>query len=406
MSKTLDILQIAPRIPWPVTDGSAIGIYHITRAVAARGHRVTFVAYAERDAPEHAAGDMASFCDLEIVVHDTRNSPARVLRNLFSDLPYPISKYQSAAMFARLDALCARRHFDVMHVDHAQMAAYGRYLHKKYGIPYVLREHNFETTIYRRHAERARLLPLRWYFGLQAARLLRYETREVAVPDVVAAITREDAAEIARARGAGEDGNEARIMVIPAGVDCAAVRPSSAEPDPAHVVIVGPLVWAPNADAATWFADEIWPRIAAAEPAARCTVAGLGPPRRLRARETARLRFPGFVDDYETLLRSATVMAVPLRIGGGMRVKLLEFFARGKAVVSTGIGAEGNAARADREYLRADTAAGFAEAVLLLLRDEARRRALGAAARALVEREYDWTRIGAQFEMAYLAAIA
>lgn len=406
MSKSLDILQIAPRIPWPVTDGSAIGIYNITRAVTARGHRVTFVAYAEPDAPEHAAGDMASFCDLEIVSHDTRNSPARVLRNLFSDLPYPISKYQSPEMFTRLDELCARRRFDVMHVDHAQMATYGRYVHEKYGIPYVLREHNFETTIYRRHAERARLLPLRWYFGLQAARLLRYETREVAVPDVVAAITAEDAAEITRARASHGAARAADITVIPAGVDCAAVRPFAAEPDAAHVVIVGPLVWAPNADAATWFVDEIWPRIAAAEPAARCTVAGVGPPRRLRARETARLRFPGFVDDYDELLRSATVMAVPLRIGGGMRVKLLEFFAHGKAVVSTGIGAEGNAARPEQEYLCADSAEEFAEAILLLLRDAERRRTLGAAARALVEREYDWTHIGARFEMAYLAAIA
>jgi polysaccharide biosynthesis protein PslH len=189
-------------------------------------------------------------------------------------------------------------------------------------------------------------------------------------------------------------------------VDCADSRPFDTPPDERHVVIVGPLQWMPNLDAASWFVDEIWPRIREAEPRARCTIAGTHPPRRLLARQDEALRFPGFVEDYEGLLRSATVLAVPLRIGGGMRIKLLEFFAHGKAVVCTGVGAEGNAARPDVEYLRADTAGDFAAAVVRLLREEETRRALGGASRAMVERVYSWERIGEQFENAYLSAIA
>lgn len=442
MARPLNILQISPRIPWPMTDGSAIGIYNITRHVAARGHRVTFVAFGiggggeegrrvggtvganhldrtgdvsqsslvdettARPAspsvrPVEIVGDMPTFCRVEIVAHDTRNTVWKGVRNLFSGDPYPISKYRCPGMYARLDALCAEQRFDLVHVDHAHMTMYGEHLQRRYGLPYLLREHNFETTIYRRLVEQSRFFPTRLYFRMQAARLYRFEARAVSFPDVVAAITPEEAEYLA-----SPSVRPAPIIrVIPAGVDPERVRPFDTDPEAAHVVVIGPLTWAANVDAAAWFATEIWPRIAAAVPGARCTIAGAHPPRRLLRMASPRLDFPGFVEDYDALLASATVMAVPLRVGGGMRLKLLEFFAREKAVVSTTVGAEGNAGRDGEHYLRADAPDAFAAAVVALLRDEARRRALGTAARALVERVYSWDHIGGLFENAYLEAI-
>ena len=449
MSSPLEILQIAPRLPWPLSDGGAIGVYNITRFVAARGHRITFVTFGSREGEKREdertsdpsvipssgggrrpttriegrpdgleAGDMRNFCRLELVPHDTRNTPWKVLKNLLSPLPYPVSKYLCDAMYARLDALCKERRFDVVHVDHAQMSAYGAYVQETYDIPYVLREHNFETTIYRRYAEQSRLPLVRSYFALQAARLLRYESQAVRLPDVVAAITAEDAVEIGNAIWRKDektsspplasrpfDLSPARITVIPAGVDTAAARPFDVPPEAAHVVIVGPLNWTPNADAALWFADEIWPRIKSAVPEARCTIAGAYPTKRLLARADEDLRVPGFVEDYAALLSSATVLAVPLRIGGGMRVKLLEFFAHGKAVVSTYVGAEGNEARDGEEILLADGAEAFAETVVRVLRKPDLVTSLGARARELAERRYSWTEIAGLFEDAYVLAI-
>jgi glycosyltransferase involved in cell wall biosynthesis len=301
---------------------------------------------------------------------------------------------------ARLDELCSEQRFNVVHVDHAHMAMYGEYVQRRHGIPYVLREHNFETTLYRRYAERNRIPVLSHYFRMQAERLYRYETSALKHPDVIAAITQEDAEAIANAARRHD------AIVIPAGVDVDRMLPFQTEPDPAHVVVVGPLVWAPNIDAATWFATAIWPRIKAAVPEARCTIAGANPPARIRRYATEDLRIPGFVEDYDALLASATVMAVPLRIGGGMRIKLLEFFACGKAVVSTGIGAEGNAAQDGEEYVRANSEEDFAAAVISLFRDPQRRRSMGLSARNLAERSYSWDHIGGLFEKAYLEAVA
>lgn len=420
MAAPLNILQISPHVPWPVANGATIGIYNITRSVAARGHHVTFVGFGRGEAESRSSGeagrredgrddnDMPTFCRLEVVAHDTRNTVAKGLRNLFSRDPYPVSKYRSDAMTARLDALCAEQRYDVVHVDHAQMAMYGEYLQRRWDLPYVLREHNFETTIYRRHAEHSRLPIVSRYFRMQAERLYRYEAAALTHPEVIAAITPEDAADIAASLRAqkGESPASGRIAVIPAGVDVDRLRQFSAEPDPAHVVVVGPLVWGPNVDAAEWFASSIWPRISAAVPEARCTIAGEAPPRRLLRFATDRLRFPGFVDAYEELLASATVMAVPLRIGGGMRIKLLEFFSHGKAVVSTAVGAEGNVARDGEHFLRADGEEDFANAVVALFRDAEKRRALGSAARTLMESSYSWAHIGELFEQAYLDAIS
>ncbi|MBN1448009.1 MAG: glycosyltransferase [Bacteroidetes bacterium] len=429
MSRPLRILQISPRIPWPPAHGAAIGIYYITKSVAARGHDITFIAFTQhvthnpivgrihestrRDASAahasaaHASGiepidaltgDMPAFCRVEVVPHDTRNKAWAALWNLFSKKPYTVSKYACDAMTERIDELCGETRFDVVHVDHVHLSMYGEYAQQTYGIPYVLREHNFETTIYRRLAERTRLPLLGLYLRLQSARLYRHEADALRHPDLVAAITPEDAADIRRT------GAE-HVQVIPAGVDTVQIQPFSHPTDPAHVVIVGPLVWRPNIDAALWFATEIWPRVRTARPDACCTVAGMDPPKELLRHASGDLRFPGFVEDYEALLASATVMAVPLRIGGGMRVKLLEFFAYGKAVVSTGIGAEGNAAQDGVHFLRADSAADFAAALITLLQDAERRRALGAAGRALVEQHYSWEHIGGLFENAYLDAI-
>lgn len=486
MSEPLNILQIAPRIPWPPSDGGAIGIYNITRFVAARGHRITFVAFERGGAEENVKGtsprvartakrderiegavganhlpndterskqvnadgtdtlssstsvrpinsasanpalggpvedtssvrpvdragadpalggpsnDMATFCRVEIVEHDTRNSVFGAVRNLFSREPYSISKYRCAAMYARLDALCAEQAFDVVHVDHAHMAMYGEYVQRRYGIPYVLREHNFEATIHRRFAEQSRLPVLAQYLRMQAARLYRYEMAALEFPDVIAAITMEDV------RTMGRAAHHPAIRIIPAGVDVDRLQPFSEAASEAHVVMAGPLHWAPNLDAALWFAQEIWPRIRAAVPEARCTIAGAEAPQKLLRMTGGGISVPGFVDDFAALLASARVLAVPLRVGGGMRVKLLEYFACGKAVVSTSIGAEGNLARNENEILLADDAADFAAAVVRVLKNPDLAMSLGRNARQLAEKEYAWTNVAAQFEDTYRQAM-
>ena len=162
--------------------------------------------------------------------------------------------------------------------------------------------------------------------------------------------------------------------------------------------------WSPNRDAAEWFLSEVWDRVRAEVPDARCTIAGSRPPSSIQKLARAGVTVAGFVEDLDALFASADVMAVPLRVGGGMRIKLLEFFARGKAVVSTRIGAEGNAARDGEHILLADTASDFAAAVVRLLRNPDLAMTLGGNARALAVERYSWARIAEMFEDAYLLA--
>ncbi|MDT8324513.1 MAG: glycosyltransferase, partial [Bacteroidota bacterium] len=430
---TLNILQIAPRLPWPPTDGGAIGIYNITRFLAARGHRITLLTFASDSADR---GDLEQFCEVITVPHSTRNNPFFALMNLFSAIPYTMSKYQSPALTARMDELLRSRSFDIVHVDHIHMMPYGFRAQVAHQRSIVLREHNFETTIHRRFAAQVRWPLIGAWLRAQANRLYHFESAQLQHPDIIAAITPEDAEKV---RDVLPPEKHDRVRVIPAGVDVQAHRPRSGnlehgarEQTPAgpdgplgsrfagrgedavgevqpeherHVVLLGSLDWSPNRDAAEWFVEDIWPRVRKEIPGARCTIAGSRPPKKLLRDAPSGVTVAGFVEDLDALYASADVMVVPLRIGGGMRIKLLEFFARGKAVVSTGIGAEGNEARDGEHILLADTAEDFAAAIVRLLRDAELARSMGAAARALVTERYSWQRVAELFEYAYRDAL-
>jgi len=382
-----------------------------------------------------------------------------------------MSKYQSPAMTARMDELLGHRHYDVVHVDHIHMMPYGFRAQAVYHLPVVLREHNFETTIHRRFAAQSRLPVVSRWLRAQAERLYRFESAQLQHPEIVAAITPEDAAKV---REVLPPEKHQKVRVIPAGVDTQAHRPDAKtaantqlEPTPpprlrpasrdyvgraadvgagdplsdsvplrgtppdtrgslgsrsagrgedasgslhreheSHVVLLGSLDWSPNRDAAEWFAAEIWPVVRKEIPGARCTIAGSRPPNNLLTNAPDGVTVAGFVEDLDALYSDADVMAVPLRVGGGMRIKLLEYFARGKAVVSTRIGAEGNDAVDGEHILLADSAPDFATAIVRLLRNADLARSIGASARTLAVEKYSWECVAELFESAYRDALA
>ena len=176
-------------------------------------------------------------------------------------------------------------------------------------------------------------------------------------------------------------------------------------PNPYILLFTGKMDYRPNVDAALWFAEEIFPRIRAAQPEAQFVVAGQKPhPRLDRLRQQPGIVITGAVPDLRPYLEAATVYVAPLRMGGGTRFKLLEAMAVRKPIVSTRFGAEGFDVTEGRELLLADTPAEFAAAVLDLLKDEAKRASLGEAARRFVEQGYDWAAILPKVEAAYAAA--
>ncbi|HEX5315662.1 MAG TPA: glycosyltransferase family 4 protein, partial [Candidatus Kapabacteria bacterium] len=350
----MNILQLTPRMPWPLNDGGAIGIFNITKSLAELGHTITLVTFPLDSASEteEAVNNLSRYAKVELV---SRPLPPRwkvLLRTMFRGA-YPIERRMMPEMFALLKKIMeftplsqqgeglGVRPFDIVHVDHAHMGKYGLWLKKHYGMPIVLREHNFEALIYERFAKTEPNPFKRLIAAIHGARLKWEEIHFLKNFDAIAAITNEDAAIMRRVAP------DANIHIIPAGVDTEYFRPSNQPEDPNQILWIGSLAWDPNYDAVRYFLTSVFPLILRERPEAKFDIIGTDSHRisKLAGGFGDRVQIHGFVPDVRDYLAHSAVLVVPLRIGGGMRLKLLDFFAAGKAVVATSIAAEGNLAQ-------------------------------------------------------------
>ena len=390
----MKILQLTPRMPYPLTDGGAIGIYNITKSLAELGHEITLVTFPLDDgtATREAIDALSKFAKVEMV---SKPLPPRwkvLLRTIFRGA-YPIERRMMPEVFELLRKIVEREKFDIVHVDHAHMGKYGLWLKHEFGLPVVLREHNFEALIYERFA-RTEPNPLkRLVASIHGRRLKREEFKFLRHFDAIAAITQEDAELMRKAAP------EAKINIIPAGVDTDYFHPTDVEVDPNSIISIGTLDWDPNYDATRFFLDEIFPLILKRFPSTVFHIVGAAEHRILPYAEKFgdSVRVHGRVPDVRDYLARSAVLVVPLRIGGGMRLKLLEAFAMGKAIVSTSIGAEGNKAENGTHLLIRDSADAFAGGVAELLSDAELRQRLGESARTFVMKDYTWEKIGKDF---------
>jgi glycosyltransferase involved in cell wall biosynthesis len=221
----------------------------------------------------------------------------------------------------------------------------------------------------------------------------RFEASACARADLTVAVSEADRALLAA------DAPTARIRAVSTGVDTAFFVPNDAAERDGRLVFTGSMDWYPNEDAVLHFIDEMLPLIRREAPGVSLAIVGRRPTERLTAAaRRAGVEVTGTVDDVRPHVATAAVCVVPLRVGGGTRLKIFEALAMGKAVVSTSVGAEGLPLSPGEHYLRADDPAAFAREVVRLLRDAALRRRLGAAGRALVEARHSWTEVGRQFE--------
>jgi glycosyltransferase involved in cell wall biosynthesis len=306
---------------------------------------------------------------------------------------YPIERRMMPEMFELLEKLLTSNAYDIVHLDASHMGKYGLWIKERFGLPVILRQHNFETLIYRRFAANTKNTLFKIIAQVHAKRMLAEEMRFLRGVDSVVAISFEDE------RLMKPIAPNTKFSVIPAGVDTDYFVPQSIESVENKILWVGGVDWDPNLDAIEFFAKEIFPLIVKVVPEATFDIVGEKTDhlQHLIASGNTNIRLHGRVPDIRPFMAKSVVMICPLRVGGGMRLKLLDFFAAGKAVVSTHIGAEGNAARDDEHILLRDDKESFAEAVIMLLKDENLRKQLGANARALAEQEYSWDSIGKRF---------
>ena len=380
---------------WPATSGGRVRSLRIISELARR-HRVTVVTtHAPGDDPVGLAHEL-SHCQ-EVIslpfIPAKRGSLAflgAVAGSWLSHDPVDLWKWRVPAVRSRVQALMADGAVDLCVSDFLFAAAN---VPMGGAVPVVLFEHNVEYVIWQRLCALQTRLWRRALFAIEWRKLRAREADACRRSDATIAVSEDDRQRL-EALAPGMCATS-----IPTGVDTDYFSPGRHTELPHRLVFSGSMDWHPNEDAIAYFADAILPRIRTAMPDASLTVVGRNPSARLRelAARTGIL-VTGTVDDVRPSIGEAAVYVVPLRAGGGTRLKIFEALAMGKAVVSTTVGAEGLGLEPGRHFVAADDPASFADAVVTLLRDPAQRQALGQAGRTLVETYYSWPMVAREFE--------
>ncbi|HST52889.1 MAG TPA: glycosyltransferase [Pyrinomonadaceae bacterium] len=451
------VLFLAPKECWPPTTGAMLRNYHLAREVA-RAARVTYLSFndatttpdgslaaanAARDSRETvgAGANPARWCEQVVEVGRGRGySLTNLARGALGHTPVTVLNYTTREMEHELERVLAAHDFDVVQVESIHLAAYLHVVRAARGRPVALLDwHNVESEIMSRYAERTPGVLRRAYATRTARQLASLEARAVRDFDAHITVSDRDRDQLLSLVP------RARVETVENGVDSAhfadekierahaewlakaggttrtaasdgptknngpANDESQQDEDAARrrVVFVGSMDYHANVDAVVHFAREIWPRLAARLPGIVFSIVGRSPAPEVRELAALpRVEVTGTVEDVRPFYRGALASVVPLRVGGGSRLKILEAMAAGVPVVSTRLGAEGIDARDGVNIMLAETAEEFCEAVESLDADDARRRSLADAGRELVRARYDWSSLGASLLKIYESVIA
>lgn len=403
------LLVVATKAPWPPVDGGRLLLLRTLEGLAAAGVKATLVAPIDprRHALESVAAALAPWCEPQLVLARPAGAASTLLRSAGHRQPLTISRHTLPAVRRRVEGLLAARRFDVIHAEQLQALPQALAPARAGHRPVVLRAQNVESALWAAAPGR----PL----ALEARRLAAWEGRAVAGVDATAALTAIDAAALRRlAAAAGSP--QARVVEVPAPFAAELPPGPPGLPGKPAVAVLGSLGWRPNEDAVAWFTGEIWPAVRRALPAAELHVFGVargpaaepappvggGGPRSAEPARPAAIPVaatPAAAErgitwhaapaDSAAAFACGSIHVVPLRFGSGVRMKVLEAWARGVPVVATPEGAAGLEAADGVELLVACDAAGFAAACRRLCEEPGLAAALAAGGRAALRRRHD-----------------
>lgn len=394
----MKILLVSPFLPYPPTAGGHALIWGWLSRLASR-HELSFVGFYEREADAAGADEIARRC-AEVRLCLRRPTPHAY--SSFAQLPRWVTEFYSAELERDLAAVARRRRPDVAQFLTTNMAQYAGAV----ACARVVTAVDISFVAYRRRIALTRGLE-RLQARLDWLRMVRYEAAAFRRADHLIAMSDRDA-EIIRAVAP-----RVRSTVVPPGVDRELLAPRPRQPTPGSVLYLGQMEHFPNLDGLIYLYQEIWPRVRRARPGVRLTVAGRGAreelarlaPRLLEAIQgDASVELAGFIPDLRARMDATAVMAAPLRLGSGVRTKVIESLAAGLPVVTTKRGAEGLLAHHERELLIADEPDEFACQLVRLLADAELQRRLSQAGRELAAREHDNDRLAQRLERALAEA--
>ena len=396
----MKVLWVNTNFMHPTTKGGQIRTLEMLRHLNRR-HEIHYVAIenpAHPEGPARAHEYSSKSYPFAYRIPDKQSAAfwVELMHGLTSEIPVAVERFCPPGMRKFLKDLIRRERFDSAVVDHLAPTSYFPDLEHA-----VFFQHNVETVIWRRRVQHSTNALSRWYNGIQAKRMYEYERRVSQAAGHIVAVSETDAEEMRKLFQVD------RVSVVPTGVNLEYFQPP--EPAPAKrsdLVFVGSMDWMPNVDGVLWFAREVLPIIRKRIPGCKVTIAGrLPPPEITRLAETdPAIEVTGTVPDIRPYLWGSAISIVPLRIGGGTRLKIYESMAARTPVVSTTVGAEGLTVHPPEDIRLGDSPEQFAGHCLELLGDDAARSRVAAAAWEMVSTHFSWEHAARRFEQIMQAA--
>ncbi|MFL5340887.1 MAG: glycosyltransferase [Gemmataceae bacterium] len=385
----MHVAVLDEELPFPLTSGKRIRTLNLLQRLAGR-HRITYICHRNADADEaRTAAEHFRDLGIETLVVERAVPPksgpafyARLAANLFSPLPYSVATHASPELRQAVRDFAARNAVDLWHCE---WTPYSQTMKSLPGAPWLVMAHNVESLIWQRYAENETNSGKRWYIRRQWRKFAAFEQWAYSHATQTVAVSPEDATLIR-----GQFGSQ-RVAVVDNGVDTAYFRPTPAARDPKCILFLGSLDWRPNLDGVKILLEHVFPQVQAREPTATLLLVGRNPPDWLREQaQRPGIELHGSVPDVRPFIARAGLLAVPLRIGGGSRLKILEALASGLPVVSTRVGAEGLELEPGRHLDVVEGVEPMTEALLAALRQPQRMFEQTAAGRERVLARYDW----------------
>ena len=384
----MKVLQLCNRVPYPPTDGGSIAMHSLSQSMIKAGAEVKIFAMNTSRHPvniDSLPADYRVKTKIETVNIDTRVKPFAALKNLFSPESYNVIRFDNSEVHKRLRTILSETKFDVVHFESVFCAPYLRTVRENSTSKCVLRAHNVENLIWKRMAGQSKGLK-RKYLQLLTKRLLKYESEIVQQFDAILPMTLHDK-EIFSGYA-----HAVRQKIVPIGLSIDAYSYNENQKEELCIFHLGAMDWMPNQEAIEWFVEKCWFDVKEKFPQMKLYLAGRGFPESLKI-EDSNIIYDDEIKNAVGYMQDKSIMIVPLLSGSGMRVKILQAFALGKAVVSTTIGAEGIECKEGENILIADAPKGFISAIEKLVKDSALRKQMGRNARKLFLEKYSSEKI-------------
>ena len=383
MHSNKTVLFLTARVPAPLDDGWKIRTFHLMQGYVRNGWQVDLLSFCQ---PEQEPGDLPelqALCRrLRLVPRAKAYSPMDLLRGLVLSTPFHVHNYHLQAMVDAVQEMATGQAYDLVQIEDVVMAQYLASIMDK--SLRILDMHNVESALLRRYAEKNGNVFKKIYARLTAAKLEGYERDVGRKFHKILVCSAQD-------RGLLQDKTMSTpIQVTPNGVDCDSFQPLPMDPASKELVFVGSMDYHANISGVLFFVHNILPLIHEKFPETHFTIVGKNPPEAISRLAEERVTVTGMVPDVRPYLARARIVVVPLLVGGGTRLKILEAMACGKAIVSTPMGAEGISAKDLKHFYLAETAHEFAQATIQLLQEPALCQRIGTAAATFVKERFDW----------------